>query len=330
MGTTTTTTTTTDKTLSITEGDIVIANNAKGEKYYVVGKYDDWYSWDFDCAPVGKMITWHRRYSIGTKHDYERPADFWVDVIRNHYEPGKELAKLVLWCTGWQVLDAATIKADMEREGRHSCWVTDPYYLCYINKKDEIAGTYPISTDNVDEMTQDDFDIFWSDAIEGLTIADYESMAEEIPDFAFYPVYMYEHSGIALSLGDFGDPWDSGQLGVFCADRKEVEDLLAAKEKGWEQAYHDYLKSIIEEFNQWQYGNVWRFFHIKAEELDNCREAVNGFQDGLWDKQLKKVIISKGEDIYGGSCGRYDNLILEYCNEMGLTPIDVIESNYEV
>lgn len=319
----------TEKKLSVGTGDIVVATDEKGEKYYVVGKYDDWYEWSFDYAPLGQMITWHRRYSIGTKHKFERPADFWVDVIRKHYQPSKELAKLVLWCTGWTILDADAIKADMEKEGRSSAWVTEPYYLCYITKKDEIAGTCPISTNDVDKMTQEDLDIFWDEAIEGLTIGDYESMAEEIPDFAFYPVYMYDHSGISLSLGDFGDPWDSGQLGVFCVNKKEAEDLILSKEKGWREAYHDYLKSIIEEFNQWQDGNVWRFCHVKAKELDACKDTINSFREGLWDKYIKKVIFSKGEDIYGGSCGKYEDLILEYCKEVKLTPIDVMKNNYE-
>ena len=36
------------------------------------------------------------------------------------------------------------------------------------------------------------------------------------------PVFMYDHSGVALSLKPFHDPWDSGQVGFMYASKARV------------------------------------------------------------------------------------------------------------
>lgn len=47
-------------------------------------------------------------------------------------------------------------------------------------------------------------------------------VAREKPGFIL-PVYMYEHSGIALSISSFNDRWDSGQVGFAVISWKEYE-----------------------------------------------------------------------------------------------------------
>ena len=38
-----------------------------------------------------------------------------------------------------------------------------------------------------------------------------------------FPLYMIAHSGVALSLTPFSDPWDSGQVGWIYADKAMIE-----------------------------------------------------------------------------------------------------------
>jgi hypothetical protein len=43
-------------------------------------------------------------------------------------------------------------------------------------------------------------------------------------------VYMFEHGGVALSTGDFGDPWDSGQVGwIYALPERIREDQMCKK-----------------------------------------------------------------------------------------------------
>ena len=66
------------------------------------------------------------------------------------------------------------------------------------------------------------------------------------------PVYMYEHSGIALSTGSFSDNWDSGQV-------------------GWIYTSH---KNIIKE-----YGSLTEETIQKARKaLQNCKSLFAGFR----------------------------------------------------
>jgi hypothetical protein len=43
------------------------------------------------------------------------------------------------------------------------------------------------------------------------------------------PLYLYDHSGITMSTGSFGDRWDSGQVGqIFVTEEKVRENYLLA------------------------------------------------------------------------------------------------------
>lgn len=64
------------------------------------------------------------------------------------------------------------------------------------------------------------------------------------PGFKLYPVYRYEHSGTALSLNDFVDPWDSGLWGVLEVPLDLTKDAVEA---------------FIEELEAWINGEVYGY-----------------------------------------------------------------------
>lgn len=43
-------------------------------------------------------------------------------------------------------------------------------------------------------------------------------------EFVFVPLYAYVHSGITISTGSFGNPWDSGCFGVAICTKEQVGD----------------------------------------------------------------------------------------------------------
>jgi len=75
------------------------------------------------------------------------------------------------------------------------------------------------------------------------------------------PVYMYDHGGVALKLGPFHDPWDSGQVGfIFVTGddaRKEFDGrpLDAARLEQVERI----LEGEFETYDQWQRGEVYEY-----------------------------------------------------------------------
>lgn len=91
------------------------------------------------------------------------------------------------------------------------------------------------------------------------------------------PIYMYEHSGIALSTGNqypFNDLFDSGCIGVIFVNRETV-----LKEYGWKKITPErkaklvkYLQSEIEVYSSYLNGDVYGYQieNEEGEELDSC------------------------------------------------------------
>ena len=63
------------------------------------------------------------------------------------------------------------------------------------------------------------------------------------------PVYMMEHSSVALSTGSFNDPWDSGQIGwaYVRPDAEKWEDMDVPA----------ILSGFVEELGKWMNGEVY-------------------------------------------------------------------------
>lgn len=87
-------------------------------------------------------------------------------------------------------------------------------------------------------------------------------------------IYMYEHSGVTVSLGSFSDPWDSGVGAVAVITRKKAEecwpDLKGDDEKLKEAAYNC-LKSEVETFDRYLQNEVYGYV-VESEdgEGDSC------------------------------------------------------------
>lgn len=111
-----------------------------------------------------------------------------------------------------------------------------------------------------------------------------------------YPVYMYDHSGLALSLTPFSCPWDSGQVGFVFVSRTALEQEspvpirnrgpLPKRAKDWADAT---LKSEFQDYAAYVAGESCGF-EITDEEgeiVDSCygfyseREAMENATETL-------------------------------------------------
>lgn len=73
------------------------------------------------------------------------------------------------------------------------------------------------------------------------------------------PIYMMEHGGVSLSTGDYGDRWDSGQVGWIFAT---ADDELSADMRAKVVAV---LTSEVEEYGHYLNGECYGYV-IKNEE----------------------------------------------------------------
>lgn len=92
------------------------------------------------------------------------------------------------------------------------------------------------------------------------------------------PVYMYDHTGIALSTGRFGCPWDSGQVGfIYC-----TEDTINREFGGdWDKA-RKCLESEVSVYSDYANGDCFGYIVEESEKCDCCGNEEWEEIDSCW------------------------------------------------
>lgn len=105
-----------------------------------------------------------------------------------------------------------------------------------------------------------------------------------LKDYVALNIYLYDHSGQAVSTTPFGDPWDSGWFGIIAVSVEEVK-----KQQNWKlltkerrEQVESWLQGEIDVLNQYYHGDVyWYNISIDEDELDE-------------DETLEEIIDSCG------------------------------------
>lgn len=98
---------------------------------------------------------------------------------------------------------------------------------------------------------------------------------EEIEEqYIISPVYMYEHSGIALRLSPFSCGWDSGQIGFIYCSKKDARKALGVQRitKRVLAKLTLMQAAVIEEYSAWLNGECYFYEVLDAsgEQIDSC------------------------------------------------------------
>jgi hypothetical protein len=102
---------------------------------------------------------------------------------------------------------------------------------------------------------------------------DMQSIADD-PRYYSAPVFAYIHSGVTISMGRFGCPWDSGQSGIIYRLKTELAHELGHKR--WNQ--HTAKKAraaalaTVKALDQILRGEIYRYeiTDDNGEHLDSC------------------------------------------------------------
>lgn len=118
-------------------------------------------------------------------------------------------------------------------------------------------------------------------------------------EYIALPVYLYDHSGLTISTGEFSDKWDSGQVGYIYVDKAKVrkEYNRLAITAGLKQKVIDILKAEIHILDQYLMGDVYRFAveDENGELYDSCGSfygddfGQNGMTDYLPEGVLPQL-----------------------------------------
>jgi hypothetical protein len=93
-------------------------------------------------------------------------------------------------------------------------------------------------------------------------------------DMISLPVYMYDHSAIALSTAPFNCPWDSGKIGWIYTTKDKVRASYGVTRVGSKllPKVLEHLREEIAEYSRYLNGESYGFivFSPSGEELDSC------------------------------------------------------------
>ena len=99
-----------------------------------------------------------------------------------------------------------------------------------------------------------------------------EELIEHIQkdDIFSLPVYMYVHSGIAISTTPFNCEWDSGQVGYIFVTYEDIE------KEGWNtEQTEKFLTSEIETYSNYLNGEVYGYVISKKEDCEHSSDDVH-------------------------------------------------------
>lgn len=88
------------------------------------------------------------------------------------------------------------------------------------------------------------------------------------------PIYLYDHSGLALSTSPFSCPWDSGQVGWIYTTKEKLREEYGVKyvTKKIKERAVSALKNELEVYSNFINGEVFGYVlkDEKGEEVDSC------------------------------------------------------------
>jgi len=90
------------------------------------------------------------------------------------------------------------------------------------------------------------------------------------------PIYMMDHSGLSISTSNSGfracdsAGWDWGQIGFICISKEKARKEYGKLTKDTLAKITKYLIGEVEEYNQYQGGDVWGYIVDGNGEDDSC------------------------------------------------------------
>lgn len=99
-------------------------------------------------------------------------------------------------------------------------------------------------------------------------------LKEEGRGSVILPLYLYDHSGISISVGSFGCKWDSGQIGFIVVSKKDILKEFGGKivTKKLREKIEKLLIGEVKVYDQYLSGEIYGFQIVdeEGEQLDSC------------------------------------------------------------
>ncbi|MCL2816336.1 MAG: hypothetical protein FWD23_17215, partial [Oscillospiraceae bacterium] len=234
----------------------------------------------------GKMFCWHRRYSLGDKHDYKESDDFLIDLL-NKTVPQNKIFQMIID----NKFERVRFEPDeKDKQTYHLKSYSDYFKHWYVE------DTYEdLPFDKQDEIVDTAAQFFTDSELLGL-IREYN---------VILPLYLYDHGGITMSCEPFSCRWDSFQCGWIYADYEMIKHEYGEVTPETLEKAEDLLHCEVKEYDHYITGQCYGF---KLYEGDNQIESCWGFIGEISDvsKNIKEYLPSACKNIVDSLEYQYD------------------------
>ncbi len=145
--------------------------------------------------------------------------------------------------------------------------------ICYIRNRYLGSSKYD---DDIDFTDSDDLNDYLAE------------LKDRGTEFVSVPLYAYVHSGITISTGSFGDPWDSGCFGIAICTKEQVGDAYGY-DTDWQRHAHDIIEGEIETYDKYLTGEMYVYsiyLYNKETKSWTLEDTCGGFYSNDEDEML--------------------------------------------
>lgn len=252
-----------------------VINENDNEKYRLIIMQDEDAESPREWDNVGHMICFHSRYRLGDKHDYDNPSEFIKSLVKEN-STSQQQKKIINY-----VKDGHAESIRLIYDKSTKIWILETYW----GYKKEWCEAY----------TEEAPFKYSNDMLEAIIENSEDSDLNvylEFLDIVILPLYLYDHSGLTISTGEFSCPWDSGQVGwIYCTKKEafaeygifdEVRGFMPVTDENWEKAAIENLTGEVKNFDTYLRGEVYGFKIEKEVKCECCGNIEYEDIDSCW------------------------------------------------
>lgn len=220
-----------------------------------------------DCDNFGKMVCWHARYQLGDGHHYQNPEELLKSIVIDNGD--RAMLRGIVADTHAGKYDDLRLNYDRD-SGK---WQLESYLP--DTQKWYREASFPAPLTGCYEDVADSV----------LDLLDTARLQELAKDAAvILPVYLYDHSGLAISTTSFSDRWDSGQLGCIYATHEDIKRTYGSVTPETIEQAQNLLRGEVSEYDHYLNGECYGFTLYKnGRETDRCGGFLGELSDVLGD-----------------------------------------------
>jgi len=116
------------------------------------------------------------------------------------------------------------------------------------------------------------------------TVEDFQNYLEHGQDKVVFPLYLYDHSGLTISITPFQCPWDSGQVGWIYTTRHEIRRWFGVERVSTKLLLRAkmVLMHEVQTYDAYLRGEVYGYRLYRKSFCDSCGQTTLSLEDSCW------------------------------------------------